>query len=74
MSGDKKEHQWSLDRRTFLKAAGLGIAGAAMGRFPFESFTIDEAMAAAAKARAISQFSCDRMVRSMSALYGSLQQ
>src|SRR5512135_1473457 len=50
MSRDKKEHQWSLSRRTFLKAAGLGIAGAAMGRFPFESFTIDEAMAAAAKA------------------------
>ena len=50
MGRDRKEHQWSLDRRTFLKATGLGIAGAAMGGFPFESFTIDEAMAAAARA------------------------
>ncbi len=50
MSACRKRDQWSLDRRTFLKAAGLGIAGAAMGRFPFESFTLDEAMAAAANA------------------------
>ena len=50
MSSDKKEHQLVLNRRTFLKAAGLGIAGVAVGKFPFESFTLDEAMAAAAKA------------------------
>ncbi len=46
----KKENQWLLDRRAFLKATGAGIAGAAMGTFPFESFTLDEAVAAAAKA------------------------
>jgi anaerobic selenocysteine-containing dehydrogenase len=50
MSMKKKENQWLLDRRTFLKATGAGIAGAAMGTFPFESFTLDEAVAAAAKA------------------------
>src|SRR5271157_2375509 len=50
MSERRKRDHWSLDRRTFLKAAGLGIAGVTMGRFPFESFTMDEAMAAAAKA------------------------
>ena len=50
MSMGEKKNQWLLDRRTFLKATGAGIAGAAMGRFPFESFTLDEAMAAAAKA------------------------
>lgn len=46
----KNKHQWLINRRTFLKATGAGIAGAAMGRFPLESFTLDEAMAAAAKA------------------------
>jgi anaerobic selenocysteine-containing dehydrogenase len=50
MSTKKKEDHWLLNRRTFLKATGAGIAGAALGRFPFESFTLDEAMAAAAKA------------------------
>ncbi|HVN24761.1 MAG TPA: molybdopterin-dependent oxidoreductase [Syntrophorhabdales bacterium] len=49
MSKGKTESRFSLDRRTFLKAAGLGIAGAAIGKFPFQSFTLDEAMAAAAK-------------------------
>jgi anaerobic selenocysteine-containing dehydrogenase len=50
MSMKKKEDHWLLDRRAFLKATGAGIAGVAMGAFPFESFTFDEAMAAAAKA------------------------
>jgi anaerobic selenocysteine-containing dehydrogenase len=50
MSKGKKEPQFLLDRRTFLKFAGVGIAGAAIGSFPFESFTLDEALAAAAKA------------------------
>ena len=50
MSMGKNKDQWLLDRRTFLKATGAGIVGATMGRFPFESFTMDEAMAAAAKA------------------------
>src|SRR5271157_6552638 len=51
MSKGKKESQFLLDRRTFLKFAGVGIAGATLlGSFPFESFTLDEAMAAAAKA------------------------
>jgi anaerobic selenocysteine-containing dehydrogenase len=54
----KNKDQWLLDRRAFLKATGVGIAGAALGRFPFESFTLDEAMAAAAKAgeRAVPTF------------------
>jgi anaerobic selenocysteine-containing dehydrogenase len=50
MGMKKNKDRWLLDRRTFLKATGAGIVGAAMGRFPFESFTLDEAMAAAAKA------------------------
>jgi len=50
MSKGKKESQFLLDRRTFLKFAGVGIGGAALGSFPFESFTLDEAMAAAGKA------------------------
>ena len=46
----KNKHQWLINRRAFLKATGAGLAGAAMGRFPLDSFTLDEAMAAAAKA------------------------
>jgi anaerobic selenocysteine-containing dehydrogenase len=39
-----------VDRRTFLKTAGIGLAGAAvLGTFPFSSFTLREAQAAAAK-------------------------
>jgi anaerobic selenocysteine-containing dehydrogenase len=45
----KNEKQWLLDRRTFLKTAGAGIAGAALWGTLFESFTLDEALAAAAK-------------------------
>ena len=46
----KNKDQWLINRRTFLKATGAGIVGAAMGTLPFESFTLDEAMAAAVKA------------------------
>jgi anaerobic selenocysteine-containing dehydrogenase len=46
----KKEHQWFLDRRTFLKTTGAGVVGVALGSLPFESFTMKEAKAAAAKA------------------------
>ena len=46
----KNKDPWLINRRTFLKATGAGLAGAAVGRFPLESFTLDEAMAAAAKA------------------------
>ncbi len=46
----KDKDQWFMNRRTFLKAVGTGIVGGAvLGRFPFQSFTYDEAMAAAAK-------------------------
>src|SRR3972149_11307232 len=50
MSMEEKKKQWLLDRHAFLKATGAGIAGAVLGRFSFESFTLDEAVAAAAKA------------------------
>ena len=51
MGMGEKKNQWLLDRRAFLKATGAGIIGTAIwGTFPFESFTLDEAMAAAAKA------------------------
>jgi anaerobic selenocysteine-containing dehydrogenase len=51
MSMGKKKNQWLLDRRAFLKATGAGIVGTAMwGTFPFKSFTLEEALAAAAKA------------------------
>jgi anaerobic selenocysteine-containing dehydrogenase len=44
----KDKDQSCVSRRTFLKAAGAGIVGAAVfGKFP--SFTYEEAMAAAAK-------------------------
>jgi anaerobic selenocysteine-containing dehydrogenase len=44
-----KAPQWLLDRRTFLKTTGAGIAGAALGAFAAEPLTLDAAMAAAAK-------------------------
>ena len=47
---EKSGDPWLLNRRSFLKATGMGLAGAALSTFPFESFTLDEAMAAAAKA------------------------
>lgn len=51
MSMRKKENQWLLDRRAFLKATGTGIVGTAMWDMsPFKSFTLEEALAAAAKA------------------------
>ena len=50
MDTGKKEHQWFLDRRTFLKTTGAGVVGVALGSLPFESFTMKEARAAAAKA------------------------
>ena len=46
----KKNSQWLIDRRSFLKATGAGILGTAMGNLsPFRSFTFDDAMAAAQK-------------------------
>jgi anaerobic selenocysteine-containing dehydrogenase len=48
-SGNRKDIS-SVDRRSFLKTAGAGIAGAALANFlPFASFTFDEAVAAAKK-------------------------
>jgi anaerobic selenocysteine-containing dehydrogenase len=47
---EKGKDQSFLSRRDFLKATGAGIVGAAvLGTSPFESFTLDEAMAAATK-------------------------
>jgi len=50
MITEKPKNTWSVDRRSFLKTAGAGIAGAALANFlPFTSFTFDEAAAAAKK-------------------------
>ncbi|MDB9823435.1 molybdopterin-dependent oxidoreductase [Deltaproteobacteria bacterium] len=47
---EKKNSQWLIDRRSFLKATGAGILGTALGNLsPFRSFTFDEALAAAQK-------------------------
>ncbi|MCX8022543.1 MAG: molybdopterin-dependent oxidoreductase [Syntrophorhabdaceae bacterium] len=46
----KEKERWLMDRRGFLKTTGAGIIGAAfLGKMPFQSFTFDEAMAAAEK-------------------------
>jgi len=50
MDRGKKESDWLLNRRTFLKTTAAGFVGAALGSFPFESFTLNEAKAAAVKA------------------------
>ncbi len=50
MGARKNEDQWLMNRRSFLKTAGVGVAGAAiLGGFPFKSLTLSEAEAAAAK-------------------------
>jgi len=50
MTEKKNKDQCLMDRRTFLKATGAGVVGAAvLGGFPFGSLSLDEAQAAAAK-------------------------
>ena len=45
----KRNRQWLIDRRSFLKSTGTGILGAALLNSPLRSFTLDEALAAAKK-------------------------
>jgi anaerobic selenocysteine-containing dehydrogenase len=44
------KNQWLMDRRSFLKTAGSGVLGIALGSTASFSFTFDEAMAAAQEA------------------------
>jgi anaerobic selenocysteine-containing dehydrogenase len=45
----KKNSQWLIDRRSFLKFTGTGILGAALFNSSLKSFTLDEALAVAQK-------------------------
>jgi anaerobic selenocysteine-containing dehydrogenase len=50
MIRENRKNEWSVSRRSFLKTAGAGVAGAALANFlPFSSFTLEEALAAAKK-------------------------
>jgi len=50
MNREKRERQFLMDRRSFLKTTGAGMLGTTLGNLSsFRSFTFDEAMAAAKK-------------------------